>query len=210
MTEPKPEIISFCVMCGAPFISHTSKRVTCSRECADARNCKRALENYYNNREARLEYQREYYENNIDKIRQYHDERKEERREYNARRHAENLEVYRKYRADNIDRINAYAQEWRDANKEHISKYNRNYRKSDAGRVANINAGAKRRMAPGTVTKRQWKRVMQAHNYRCAYCGTKDDIEMDHIIPLARGGTNTADNIQPLCGPCNRSKGAKL
>ena len=32
---------------------------------------------------------------------------------------------------------------------------------------------------------------------------------MDHILPVAKGGTNDDDNAQLLCAPCNQSKGAK-
>ena len=35
-------------------------------------------------------------------------------------------------------------------------------------------------------------------------------LEIDHKIPLAKGGMTTEDNLQTLCWKCNRSKGAKL
>lgn len=40
----------------------------------------------------------------------------------------------------------------------------------------------------------------------CKACGSSDDLEVDHIIPLSRGGWDTIDNLQPLCFRCNRSK----
>ncbi len=44
----------------------------------------------------------------------------------------------------------------------------------------------------------------------CAICGDKDDIEIDHIVPIAKGGTNDRENLQPLCFQCHRRKGNKL
>ncbi|RSM87100.1 hypothetical protein DMH25_42665 [Streptomyces sp. WAC 01325] len=35
-------------------------------------------------------------------------------------------------------------------------------------------------------------------------------MQFDHVIPVAMGGSSGADNLQVLCGPCNRSKGAGL
>jgi hypothetical protein len=37
------------------------------------------------------------------------------------------------------------------------------------------------------------------------YCGDRA-TEVDHIIEVARGGTNTIDNLQPLCKPCHLAK----
>lgn len=42
----------------------------------------------------------------------------------------------------------------------------------------------------------------------CVQCGSAEDLHYDHKIPWSRGGTNTANNIQLLCGRCNRRKGA--
>ena len=41
-------------------------------------------------------------------------------------------------------------------------------------------------------------------------CGSKEQLEYDHIIPVSRGGGNTERNIQLLCETCNRSKGATI
>lgn len=45
---------------------------------------------------------------------------------------------------------------------------------------------------------------------RCRACGSTSELQYDHIIPLAMGGSNNAENLQILCGPCNRSKSAGL
>jgi hypothetical protein len=52
--------------------------------------------------------------------------------------------------------------------------------------------------------------VWQRDGGRCVKCGSQENLEFDHIIPVAKGGSNTARNIQLLCETCNRSKGANL
>lgn len=52
--------------------------------------------------------------------------------------------------------------------------------------------------------------VFQKDKYRCRECGRgKEDgvsLEIDHIIPVAKGGTNDINNLQTLCKDCNRGK----
>jgi len=45
---------------------------------------------------------------------------------------------------------------------------------------------------------------------KCVKCGSKENLEFDHIIPLSKGGSNTARNIQLLCEKCNREKSDKI
>ena len=51
--------------------------------------------------------------------------------------------------------------------------------------------------------KNRW---LVAHNF-CVWCGTKEDLTVDHIIPFRQGGARVSeDNIQTLCRSCNSEK----
>ena len=48
--------------------------------------------------------------------------------------------------------------------------------------------------------------------YQCQYCGAAHvakDLTMDHVVPRARGGGTSWDNVVSACGPCNNRKGDK-
>lgn len=45
---------------------------------------------------------------------------------------------------------------------------------------------------------------------RCQECGTTEDLQLDHIIPFSKGGATTVENLQLLCGKCNRAKSNKI
>jgi len=49
-------------------------------------------------------------------------------------------------------------------------------------------------------------RVIVRDGGRCRRCGSARNLELDHIIPLSRGGSSDEDNLQTLCRRCNRRK----
>jgi|GEM_PF-4337767 len=44
----------------------------------------------------------------------------------------------------------------------------------------------------------------------CSICGSTEQLEVDHIIPISKGGTSNVDNLQALCRRCNIAKGNRL
>ncbi len=68
------------------------------------------------------------------------------------------------------------------------------------------------------VTLPEWRAIMQAWGYRCAYCGKhrkevrdltrRMDLEVEHVVPLPIG-PNRGFNIVPACKPCNTSKAGR-
>ena len=45
---------------------------------------------------------------------------------------------------------------------------------------------------------------------KCNYCGSKENLQIDHIIPYSKGGANHRDNLQCLCGSCNSKKSDRI
>ena len=45
--------------------------------------------------------------------------------------------------------------------------------------------------------------------FSCQYCGAKGELTFDHVVPRARGGRTTWENVVAACGPCNLRKGSR-
>ena len=54
------------------------------------------------------------------------------------------------------------------------------------------------------------KEIYVRDNYQCKKCGIKEDLVIDHINLLCKGGTNDIENLQVLCTICNQKKGSKV
>lgn len=78
-------------------------------------------------------------------------------------------------------------------------------------RRAKQNRRARERSAVGKISAGLVGRLFDLQKGKCACCKLPlgDDYHIDHIMPLALGGTNTDDNIQLLRARCNRQKNAK-
>ena len=100
------------------------------------------------------------------------------------------------------ERTNALGREskkaWKKANRESVNSHTRTRRARSKG-------------AEGAHTADDIKQIHEKQNFKCAECGasTKKKKHVDHIMPLALGGSNWPSNLQILCPFCNDSKGAK-
>lgn len=66
------------------------------------------------------------------------------------------------------------------------------------------------------MTSKLRQQIKERDHYTCKLCGASIEkepnllLEIDHIVPVSKGGLTTEDNLQTLCWRCNRSKGAKV
>ena len=60
------------------------------------------------------------------------------------------------------------------------------------------------------ISDKKKRTVLSIHGAYCLCCGIDENITMDHIVPLSRGGSDKIDNLQPLCGSCNKKKKDKI
>jgi hypothetical protein len=71
-----------------------------------------------------------------------------------------------------------------------------------------------KRKKRSAISKRLWFEIFQRDDFTCKYCGAKAEdgkgLEIDHILPIDRGGTDDIKNLQTTCKACNRGKGHKV
>jgi 5-methylcytosine-specific restriction endonuclease McrA len=175
-----------CQQCGATCIAKNKRKRFCSEKCANAA----------------------YYSKNIEKLRavllaNYHRDR--ERR----------LPLMRAYYREHAEEIKQAAMAWMRNHPERMVEINRRakqrYRKTAKGKMAMRSDRIKRKYREvGRIDSRAWQRKMRRLEGKCQLCGTTDNITVDHILPLKKGGTNHIDNLQPLCRTCNLKKHVKV
>lgn len=113
----------------------------------------------------------------------------------------------------NIERTTEYYRQWREKNRSRLNELARAQYQKDKAKVKA--AKHQRRIGNGSgisFTKTDLDRILEEQCGTCRYCDTEisEKYEIDHFIPIARGGGNEPENIVLACMPCNRSKGARL
>lgn len=118
-------------------------------------------------------------------------------------------ENWREYRQDNLEERRQYDRdrsktEHRKATKR--ESYGRNSQKyKERSRLRKAKIRAIDELLPG-----EWETMVGQCGNRCIVpgCGASP-VTQDHVIPLSKGGRHHISNLQPLCGPCNGSKGSE-
>ena len=53
------------------------------------------------------------------------------------------------------------------------------------------------------------RNVLRRDTFACQYCGSAEELTMDHVMPRSRGGRHNWDNVVTACRPCNQHKGSR-
>ena len=117
-------------------------------------------------------------------------------------------EYYLRTREETIAR----AARWSQENREKTREYKRNWKRKnpDALRQYKQKRRALERGCSEHFTKEEWQALVALYEGKCLRCGSTENLSADHVIPLALGGSNSIDNIQPLCVGCNCWKNTKV
>lgn len=137
-------------------------------------------------------------------------DRDAKRKDYHAnidKRRSDLRDRYRKDPKANIRRATA----WNEAHPERRKKiireaYYRNPEKSRADRSARR---SRKLQAEGTHTGSDIRTIFERQSGKCFYCEIplEPDYHVDHMLPLARGGSDWPSNLCCACPPCNLRKG---
>lgn len=103
---------------------------------------------------------------------------------------------------NNPNRDSDNSKRFRLSNPEYMS----NWRKDNPEKVLAANAKRRSRLKNNGVYFITEKDGLALYNSNCFYCGSDKQIQADHIIPIARGGSHSIGNLLPACATCNKSK----
>ena len=110
---------------------------------------------------------------------------------------------------NNYEHMRKLNANWYAKNAEHDRNKTKEWRNNNPEKTRLQNLRYRTSKAKNGVYKISKKYLLNLYSSSCYVCGSKSDIEVDHIIPISRGGTHSEGNLQPLCRSCNASKGAK-
>jgi len=119
----------------------------------------------------------------------------------------------RRWRAAHPDEHKAARDGWDRAHPESSNARRKRYaqRHLEVRRLIDHTRRARHARAEGHYTAAEWRDLVVKYEGRCAYWNGEGPVhegplQMDHRIPLPRGGSNSIANILPACGRCNRRK----
>jgi 5-methylcytosine-specific restriction endonuclease McrA len=134
-------------------------------------------------------------------LRRLKPQKAEKHREANARwkkcNQKKSLEISREWKANNKERRKEVDKQWRQNNPEAQRERGRRRR---ARKYDAINKSSLK------VTAKDIETLKNNFGQSCAYCGAVAKITIDHVVPLAKGGTHEIENLLPCCQSCNSSK----
>lgn len=124
-----------------------------------------------------------------------------------------NPDKYSVYKQKTIEWVKVnpqYQKEWYQSNKKLRNEINARWLKQNPEKrkeYARKRRISKRGSRSFKVLPKELRRLK---SQPCFYCGSKENITVDHVIPLSRGGYDSIGNILPACISCNSQKNARF
>jgi 5-methylcytosine-specific restriction endonuclease McrA len=222
-----------CSRCGEVKILTDYHKRSASADglTSDCRVCNNAACAKYRaaNREARLTYARKYFQDNREQVLSRKKKYRAENPDYSSdyrEKHKEALSAYNKeYSKKNKEAINAHRRSYYAENREAFNARERKYRKDNPHIGSAIKNRRRASKLNNGVEKYTELQVLETYGTDCHIChwpvdmsaprrsgdpGWETGLQIDHVIPISKGGSDTLSNVRPSHAYCNNSKGARL
>jgi 5-methylcytosine-specific restriction endonuclease McrA len=95
-------------------------------------------------------------------------------------------------------------------NKEKIKERQKKYRQDNKEFINLRNRKRKELISGGNVSREEIKQLKESSNNQCLYCKSPDNLQIDHYVPLAKGGSHHISNLVIACRRCNLAKSDKM
>lgn len=174
---------------------------------------------YAANAEKEKDRKRAYREANAEKVKEQDRARREanpekfraQQRAYRATNPDKISHYNRTYRQNNLEKVKSLQQIWYIANFDKVSEQQRVYRQNnpDVIRAKSHRRRTRLKNNGGSCTGAQLRDLRITQNHQCAYCQRRVKLNIEHIVPVKRGGSSDISNICWACRRCNLNKGAK-
>lgn len=190
-----------CSIHNKQYCEQNKEKVAKSRKKYSAEHKEESKKYRKEHREESKKYKKQYYIDNKDKI-------SNGRKIYYLSNRAKIISKAKQWYEVNKEHKAIYDEQYNEKNKDRISKRKSNYKKNNRIKftISNQRREARKKQLPETLTIEQWEKVKQYFNNKCAYCGRELPLAQEHVVPVAKGGEYTHDNIICACQSCNSSK----
>lgn len=140
----------------------------------------------------------------------YYHEHKEEAARRSARRYALNRqkisERRKQHRQENIWRYKKQERASYQRNKQQKRQAAKDYAKRFPEKSRLRNATRRARLRQASIYQISSSEIKRLYTRNCLFCEASEGIDLDHAIPLSRGGRHSIANLIPLCDNCNSTK----
>jgi 5-methylcytosine-specific restriction endonuclease McrA len=171
---------------------------SCCKACDSADRKQHYIDNKESIKAKRAIYQKEHRSEQYEHLKKWRKNNPEKVREAGRRQYAENVEHRR-----------AVKNAWKLQNPESIKNASERYRLNHLPKMAEKSHKRRARLRGNGVFQVTEKELIRLYASPCAHCGAIENVTIDHVIPVARGGRHSIGNLQPLCLSCNSSKNAR-
>jgi hypothetical protein len=148
-------------------------------------------------------YAKEYYKRNMAIVKIYN-------KSYRQLNRQRLKEAHKKWHQDNWESAKEYAQNYRTQNKEKCNTMTKTWRDKNKVKFSNLLHKRNKTLKANGVFEISAKDLKKLQVSNCFYCGQNENLSIDHIVPVSKGGRHSIGNLVRACQSCNSSKNNKF